>query len=277
MIFTDYIKKGNSIYFEADDFDLEQTLDCGQAFRFQKQSDESFVGMALDKPLFIKKSGSEFVMENANDEDFCEFWQDYFDFNTDYKKLKSGYSEDEYLKSACEYASGIRLLKQNSWEALCSFIISQNNNIPRIKGIIERLCGNFGEETDYGFSFPTAKRLAVLSEDDLAPIKSGFRAKYILDAAKKVANEQIDLKYVKSMPIDNAREELQKIKGVGPKVAECALLFGMYRTEAFPLDVWMKKVMNKFYPDGFPACYEETKGIAQQYLFHWARTNLINF
>ena len=155
---------------------------------------------------------------------------------------------------------------------MCSFIISQNNNIPRIKGIIERLCTFFGEDLGGGdFSFPSAERLAVLSEQDLAPIRSGFRAKYILDAARRVASGETELEKVAAMPIDEARAELQKIKGVGPKVAECALLYGFGRAEAFPVDVWVKRIMQELYPEGLPACTENVEGIAQQYLFHWRR------
>ena len=144
------------------------------------------------------------------------------------------------MAKACKFASGIRLLRQDSWEVLCSFIISQNNNIPRIKGIISRLCEHYQ-------GFPTPQELANENIDSLSFLRAGFRAKYILDASRLVASGELDLDKVAIMPIDDARKALMTIKGVGPKVAECALLFGMYRTEAFPIDVWIKRVLEEYY------------------------------
>lgn len=254
---------------KLNDFDLDQTLDCGQAFRFEKQPDGSYKGFATDKFLHISKCDDGFILDGDGNSDF---WLDYFDAKTDYAKLKQSYSAEKTLKSACEYASGIRLLRQDAFESLISFIISQNNNIPRIKGIIGRLCENFGEKSENGYAFPTFERLNKVTTDDLAVIRSGFRAKYITDAVSKIKSGEINLEEIKTMPIDDARKELMKITGVGPKVAECVLLYGMHRTEAFPVDVWIKRVMAEYYPDGFPSEFEETAGIAQQYLFHYMRT-----
>ena len=258
-----------NIKIKLSDFDLEETLDCGQAFRFSKQPDGSFFGIVLDKPLHISKCDDGFILDGEGDE---AFWLDYFDADTDYSELKKTYSSDKTLKDACEYASGIRLLKQDAFEALISFIISQNNNIPRIKGIIERLCENFGEECKGGYTFPTIERLSKVTVEELSVIRAGFRAKYIVDAVSKINSGEINLEEIKSMPIEDARKTLMTIKGVGPKVAECVLLYGMHRVEAFPLDVWMKRVMEKYYPDGFPEEFRKTAGIAQQYLFHFVRT-----
>lgn len=168
------------------------------------------------------------------------------------------------MSKACKFAGGIRLLRQDSWECLISFIISQNNNIPRIKGIIDRLCENYG-------CFPTALEMSKETPDSLGYLRSGFRAKYLCDAANMVSSGNIDLKDVAAAPIDEARAALKKIKGVGPKVAECVLLFGMHRTDAFPIDVWIKRVLAEYYPNGFPAFAKENAGIAQQYLFHYIR------
>ena len=197
-------------------------------------------------------------------EDFENIWIDYFDFEKDYCEIKTRLSSDETLKKACEFAGGIRLLKQDSWECLCSFIISQNNNIPRIKTIIS----DFASITDIS---PTASEMAQETVESLGYLRSGFRAKYLVDAACKTASGEINLREIKEMPIDDARKALMTIKGVGPKVAECVLLFGMHRCDAFPVDVWIKRVMEKYYPDGLPDCTKKIEGIAQQYLFHYVR------
>jgi len=176
------------------------------------------------------------------------------------------------LKAASGFAGGIRILRQDPWEALCSFIISQNNNIPRIKGIVERLCASFGEEIKEGFySFPAAEKIATLTLEDLAPLRSGFRAKYILDGAKRVADGEIDLDALKELALDEARQELMKIYGVGEKVADCTLLFGLSHIDAFPKDVWIKKAMAKLFDGSLPECAAPYAGIAQQYIFHYAR------
>lgn len=260
---VEYKVDGKNILLYQEDFDLEQTLDCGQAFRWTK-TENGYRGYYLNKPLEIQKENDSFVLLDTSEEDFVQIWKYYFDLETDYTKLKMAYSKDSTLKNACEFASGIRLLRQDSWEALCSFIISQNNNIPRIKGIISRLCEHFG-------GFPSANQLATYTPDDLQFLRAGFRAKYISDAANKVANGEIDFKKIKEMEINDARKSMMTIKGVGPKVAECALLYGMYRVEAFPIDVWIKRVMEQYYPGGFPQEFAENAGIAQQYLFHYIR------
>jgi N-glycosylase/DNA lyase len=187
--------------------------------------------------------------------------------DTDYSELKRMFSEDETLAKACKYAHGIRLLRQDKWEALFSFIISQNNNIPRIKGIISRLCEKYE-------GFPSSEQLKGITAEDLAFLRAGFRAKYLADCAEKISSGIIKLEKTSAANIDDARKELMTIKGVGPKVAECALLYGMYRVEAFPVDVWIKRVMETYYPNGFPEYLNKYAGIAQQYLFHYIRTGV---
>ena len=157
------------------------------------------------------------------------------------------------MMSACRnvfaFAPGVRILCQEGFETLISFLFSQNNNVPRIKGIIERLCRSFGDPIGEGlYGFPPPERLAALSEEDLAPLRCGWRGAYVLDAACKVASGTVDLKTVAALPIGEARQALQTIKGVGPKVAECVLLYGLGRLEAFPLDVWMKRAMAQIFP-----------------------------
>ena len=171
-----------------------------------------------------------------------------------------------------DFCGGISLLKQEPWEALCSFIISQNNNIPRIKGIISRLCEAFGDNLGNGdFSFPDAERLAKMTPEELDPLRAGFRAKYIVDAARKVASGEVPLYELKKLPLEEGLDSLMKITGVGPKVASCALLYGCGKKDAFPIDVWVKKILKELYPDGFPFEDSPYKGVAQQYLFHYRR------
>ena len=253
-------------------FDLDLTLGCGQAFRWQKTENGRWRGVAFGKALAISQNADGNLLFDTSAGDFEQIWRGYFDLDRDYSLLCEGFCADNALKTAVEQFPGIRILRQEPWEALCSFIISQNNNIPRIKGIIERLCTAFGENIGGGsFAFPTARTIANLSADDLAPIRAGFRAKYILDAAAKVASGEIALENLAEMPLDEARGELMKIKGVGLKVAECALLYGCGRFDAFPVDVWVKRLIEELYPAGFPACANGAQGIAQQYLFHWRR------
>lgn len=258
----DYSVKNNNIIVSEKDFDLDETLDCGQAFRWKKISADTYEGYFLNTYLKISQQDKIFTFHDTTEEDFINIWYDYFDFGTDYSELKRQFSEDETLSKACGFAGGIRLLKQDAWECLISFIISQNNNIPRIKGIINRLCEHYD-------CFPTAAMLSSETPESLEYLRSGFRAKYICDAVQKVSDGTTDLEKIKAMPLDDARQALQKIKGVGAKVSECVLLFGMHRTEAFPIDVWIKRVLEEYYPNGFPDF--TYKGIAQQYLFHYIR------
>lgn len=252
-----------------DNFDLGLSLDCGQAFRWHYENGK-WHGVAFNTPLTIEQTENEIILYNCTEYDFNNIWKNYFDFDLDYGKILSAY-EDEHLKTAIREYNGIRILNQEPWEALCSFIISQNNNIPRIKGIIERLCETFGYGEEGKKSFPSAEVISELSVEDLSPLRAGFRAKYIIDAAQKVTNGEVDFKKIEENPIEFGREELQKIKGVGAKVAECTLLYGFHKLEAFPIDVWVKRIMSEMYPNGLPECTKGTEGIAQQYLFHWRR------
>ncbi len=260
--------RGNDILIQKKDFSLDQTLDCGQAFRWERlnrSAECSYHGFYLNNSLTISEEKDYIILHNTSEDDFIDIWYSYFDLGTDYCELKKMFSEDETLAKACEYAYGIRLLRQDKWEALFSFIISQNNNIPRIKGIISRLCEKYG-------GFPLPEQLKGLTAEDLAFLRAGFRAKYLADCAEKISSGSIVLEKTAAANIDDARKELMTIKGVGPKVAECALLYGMYRVEAFPVDVWIKRVMETYYPNGFPDYLSKYAGIAQQYLFHYIRT-----
>ena len=263
----------NSIkYSDIDTLDVGLSLDCGQAFRWNKKNDGSWHGVAFSRAadIFQDETGVT-VSGNISDGD-DKLWAEYLDLNRDYKTICEKLCGDKWLNKAINTYSGIRILHQEPWEALCSFIISQNNNIPRIKGIIERLCITFGDDLGDGdFSFPSAEKLSALSIDELAPLRSGFRAKYIIDAAQKVSDGTVNLNSLKDIDIDKAREELIQIKGVGAKVAECTLLYGCGRMDAFPVDVWVRRIMAEMYPEGLPECTDGVEGIAQQYLFHWRR------
>lgn len=271
-----YKINGNDIVLtDTECLDIGLSVDCGQSFRWTQNEDGSFHGIVKRKSIDIIQNESETVFKNTTKEEFENIWVPYFDLTRDYKAVCDTFV-DEHLKKACDEFYGIRILKQDEWEAVCSFIISQNNNIPRIKGIISRLCENFGEkinETDY--TFPSYDTLASLEESDLAPLRAGFRNKYILDAARKFSSKELSIEEIKAMPIEDARQELMKIKGVGAKVCECALLYGFGRVEAFPVDVWVKRIMSELYPKGLPECTKGVEGIAQQYLFHWRRNSKI--
>ncbi len=257
-------------------FSLADTLDCGQAFRWQL-SGSRWSCIIENRYISAEQLSDEsFIIYNQTADDVIAFWGDYFDIYRDYGSIMQKISANSIVKQSVDFCGGIRILKQPEWETLCSFIISQNNNIPRIKGIIERLCTEFGEETAFGFTFPSAERLAMLTTDDLSPIRAGFRAKYIIDAAQKVASREVDFEKIKNLPLDDAREELKKIKGVGNKVADCALLFGFGKTKAFPQDVWIKRAMDKLFGGVLPSEAEEYAGIAQQIIFHYARTTKLD-
>lgn len=254
--------------------DLDLTLDCGQAFRWEKQEDGSWSGVVKGVFLNISKTDNTILLKNTTKENFENIWLDYFDFNKNYVKICDTLKQDSLLAPTVDEYYGIRILNQDSWEALCSFVISQQNNIKRIKGIISRLCKAYGDEVRSGFySFPSAEKLSSLTVADFEELRMGYRAKYLEKLSKDVADGKIDLEKIKALTLDEARKELLNIYGVGIKVANCALLFGFGFYDAFPVDVWMKRVM-EYYPDGLPECFDGIGGIAQQYLFHWARNNL---
>jgi N-glycosylase/DNA lyase len=266
----------NFYILNADNFSLAETLDCGQAFRWSESCGvwQAMVGNRLWR---LTQEGNRITVFDCNEEEFKNFVVPYFDLDRDYGAIASAVSENEVFCEAVKIAGGIRILRQDPWETLCSFIISQNNNIPRIKGIIDRLCENFGEKTDGGYTFPSAERIATLTLEDLAPLRSGFRAKYILDAAKKFASGEVSADKISALPTDEARAELMKIYGVGEKVADCALLFGFGRIDAFPKDVWIKRAMTVLFDGVLPECAVPFAGIAQQYLFHYARMTKLDF
>lgn len=253
------------------DFSLEETLECGQCFRWRRNKHGGYTGIVYDRRIELSMDGDTLIISGCTPEDYDSWLAQYLGLNQDYGSYKLTLSADETLKNAIGFAPGIRVMRQELWETLCSFIISQNNNIPRISGIIDRLCEGFGRDCGGYYSFPSAAALARLTAEDLAPLRAGFRAGYIIDAAQKVAAGAIDEETIKNAPLNEARAVLMQIRGVGPKVAECTLLFGAGRYDAFPEDVWIKRAMAQLFPNGLPGYALPIAGIAQQYIFHYAR------
>ena len=258
---------------DVSQLDIVKTFECGQCFRWNADDSGVYTGVVGSYAAQVSaEDGSVYITSDAP----YEFWAEYFDLDRDYGAISAGFTGD-YLRTCTEYGLGIRILKQDSWEALCSFIISQCNNISRIKGIVERLCEFFGEPFEYCgrtyYSFPTAKRLSVLTPEELAPVRSGYRAEYIIEAAKAVSNSDLDLEFLTKCGYRDAIKALRGIKGVGEKVANCVVLFGLYHMEAFPIDVWMKRALKENFPPDFdPESLGEYAGLAQQYIFYYARS-----
>lgn len=235
------------------------------------------MGIAFNRVILVYETGDTFVIDNTTEEDFRKIWVPFFDLKRDYLALQRHFSKDPVMTRALVYGHGIRILRQDIWESLITFILSQQNNIPRIKSIVASLCGHFGEPIAFRdktyHAFPTAKRLAGLALEELSVINAGFRAKYVLEAAKRVTAGEIDLGAVQAMDTARGREELLKIKGVGPKVADCVLLFGAGKMDAFPVDVWIGRVIGTLYDKAefHPDLFGEFCGVAQQYLFYYGR------
>lgn len=268
------ISENNNIVIRScENFDLDQIFNCGQCFRFEK-IDGVYTGVALGRQISLKQEGDTVTIYNTTPDEFNAKWRGYFDLDRDYAAIIRELSFDERLRNAVRKTGGIRILRQDGWETLCTFIISQNNNIPRIKKIIASLCRLLGEAIGEGvYAFPTAKRICAAGAEGLTALNCGYRAKYIYDAAKKVSEGEIDLEKLPKMSYMEAKEELKKIKGVGDKVADCALLFGFGFYEAFPRDVWVKRVIQNCYGADFtPEYFGQYAGIAQQYLFHYERS-----
>lgn len=253
-------------------FHLAHTLECGQSFRWQPGEDGFWEGVAAGRFCRVRQEKTVLIFTHTTRQEILSFWIPYFCLDEDYAALCRDFRSDPALARAMRFAPGIRLLRQEPWETLCTFIISQNNHIPRIRGIVGRLCDLFGPRTAQGqAAFPGPEKLAGLQMEDLAPLRCGFRAKYLLDAAQKIFCGAIDFARLSQLPVPEARQTLCGICGVGPKVADCVLLYGLHKTQVIPMDVWMKRVMAAQYPSGLPEKFAPYGGIAQQYLFHYAR------
>ena len=266
--------------------DIFKTFDCGQCFRFDAVSlygnKYEYAGVAFGKyVVFGQNSPHELKIYGSTEEEYRTLWRNFLAFDTDYTAINEFIIEasaSEHMKKAVEYGDGIRILRQEPWESVCSFIISQNNNIPRIKKIISALCEKYGdkvENVENAYSFPTANRLYEAGEEEIFALKTGFRAKYIIDASRSISTGETDLDLIlKEENFDTCVDILCKIKGIGLKVASCALLFGFGKTEAFPIDVWMKRCLETRFPNGLDVkALGKSAGIAQQYLFYYERYN----
>ncbi|MBQ3124677.1 MAG: DNA-3-methyladenine glycosylase 2 family protein [Clostridia bacterium] len=282
--------KNNDIVLEnVTDFKPTDTFDCGQCFRFNPDNNGGYIGTAYGRTVRITQDGDTVTLHSTTQSDFDSVWKKFLDLDRDYTAIKKELTKgsDAVMASAIDYGKGIRILKQDLWETVISFIISASNNIPRIKKIIELLCTNFGTPHEYEgktyYSFPDAKTIAALNPAELDVIRAGFRTKYIYACAKSVASGEFELDLLYNMSTTDAKRELMKLNGIGNKVADCILLFALNKFDSFPIDVWIKRIMEYCYfenePQPIPVIAEFANskfgnlgGIAQQYLFYYARS-----
>ena len=286
------MKEQKYILKNAKSFELKDIFDCGQCFRWNEQEDKSYTGIFKNNVLNVSKIGNDIIFEGMCDGEIEEIVKQYFDLNRDYEKIKETLSKiDQNMKTSIEYGKGIRILNQDLWETIISFIISANNNIPRIKGIIERLSKKYGNEIIYKeksyYTFPTPEQLKDVTVQEYRELGLGFRDIRLYETTKMILENQVNLEELRTNPnTHEVREKLLILSGVGPKVADCILLFSdLKRFEVFPIDVWVRRVMNDLYIKN----EDETKvskkqiekiakekfgnlaGLAQQYLFYWRR------
>ena len=288
------MKEQRYILRNQDSFELKDIFECGQCFRWNEQEDGSYTGVIKNAILNVKKENENIIFTGICEEDIKSLIEYYFDLNTDYEKIKQKLSNiDEYLKTSIEYGKGIRILNQDLWEMIISFIISANNNIPRIKGIIERLSQKYGNEIEWKgqkyYTFPTAEQLKDVTVEKYRKLGLGCRDIRLYETTQMILNKEVDLEKLKNNPnTQEVRNELLTLSGVGPKVADCILLFSdLKRFDIFPIDVWIRRVMNDLYIKENDETkvsktkieklaeekFGDLKGLAQQYLFYWRREN----
>ncbi len=272
----------------AKSFEPVHIFECGQCFRWNKEADGSYTGVFGNNVINVKKEKSNIVFFGVCEENIKTICTEYFDLNTDYEKIKDNLSSiDDYLKNSIQYGQGIRILKQDLWETLISFIISANNNIPRIKTIIERISENYGNKIKFGektyYTFPRPEMLANTTVQDFRKLGLGFRDVRVYETVQKTLKKEINLSRLeKEDNIELLKEQLLKIPGVGPKVADCIMLFSLKKYNVFPVDVWVKRVIAELYYENKEQTpkeiqkfakkqYGDLAGLAQQYLFYWRR------
>ncbi len=258
-----------------DYFDIRQICDSGQCFRMVQRDARTYSVIAAGRYLEIEQSGKE-CMFSCGEEEFEEYWKGYFDLERDYGAYMGAVNpKDEYLVNAIRFGAGIRILYQDLWEMTASFLISQQNNIVRIRRCIQNICEQYGEERENlrgekYYEFPRPEALAVLPEDKLKECNLGYRSKYVVRTARSIAEGRTDLGAVRNMPYKEAKAELLKLYGVGEKVADCICLFGLHHLEAFPVDTHILQALKKHYKRGFPKNrYKGYEGVMQQYVFYW--------
>lgn len=304
------MKEQKYIIENQNSFELKDIFECGQCFRWNEQEDGSYIGVIKNGVIQVKKekkickemNGEREINKTKEiitftgkcDGNFKEIVEEYFDLNRDYEKIKRQLENiDEYLKTSIEYGKGIRILNQDLWETIISFIISANNNIPRIKGIIERISQKYGNEIEWNekkyYTFPTPEQLKDVTVQEFRNLGLGFRDIRLYETTQMILNKEVDLEKLRKNPnTQEVRNELLKLSGVGPKVADCILLFSdLKRFDVFPIDVWVRRVMNDLYireSDESKVSktkieklaeekFGDLKGLAQQYLFYWRREN----
>ena len=286
------MKEQKYILKKQESFELKDIFDCGQCFRWNEQNDGSYTGIIKQGVLNVKKQGDEISFSGMLDGDIEKIVEEYFDLNRNYEEIKAELSNiDKYLKESIEYGQGIRILNQDLWETIISFIISANNNIPRIKGIIERIAKKYGKEINWNgeryYTFPTPEELEKATVQDFRNLGTGFRDIRLYETTHKILNKEINFKKLhEEKDTLKVRDELLSLPGVGPKVADCILLFStLKRFDVFPIDVWVRRVMNELYIKNddenkvnkkeimslAKKKFGNLEGIAQQYLFYWKR------
>ena len=304
MNYTNVVEQQNSIIIEdVKDFNIKQILECGQCFRWERITDTNYIIVAFRRVIEVVQEGNKVIIYNTNMKDFNEIWKSYFDLDRDYGVIKEELSKDELLRKSVEFGYGIRILNQDPFEILISFIISARNSIPSIMKTIKKISEKWGDKLEYKgniyYAFPTPEQLKKATLDEIKETGASFRSKYIVDTignvnaaieAKQKGElteelRQFDLDYIKSLPSDECHKALQNFMGVGAKVADCIMLFSMGKHSAFPVDVWIKRAMIHFYlaPDVSlnkirvfgREKFGELSGLAQQYLFYYARENNI--
>lgn len=285
------MKERKIILKQIEAFEPKHIFECGQCFRWNVQPDGSYIGIVRNNVVTVKKVKDSVIFESMGEDSLEELVYQYFDLTTDYTKIKETLSNvDEFVKTSIQYGEGIRILKQEVWETIISFMISANNNIPRIKGIIERISKQYGTPILWRgqtyYTFPTIEQLSKASIEELRDLGLGFRDKRVYQTTQLFKNKTITIQQLQEQPDTKlVRDMLMQLPGVGPKVADCILLFGLQKLEVFPIDVWVRRVMNDLY---FKKEKEETldkteitklatakyanfAGLAQQYLFYWKR------
>lgn len=286
------MKEQEYILKNAESFELKDIFDCGQCFRWNEQQDGSYIGVFKNNVLNVSKKKNDIIFKGICEGNIEEIVKDYFDLNRNYEEIKEVLSKiDDNLKNSIEYGSGIRILNQDLWETIISFIISANNNIPRIKGIIERISKKYGNEIEYNnekyYTFPTPEQLKDVTVQEYRELGLGFRDIRLYETTKMIIEKQVDLEELrKNSNTQEVRDKLLTLSGVGPKVADCILLFSdLKRFEVFPIDVWVRRVMNDLYIKNedenkvskkqieklAKEKFGDLAGLAQQYLFYWRR------
>lgn len=283
-------EKGQLILYH-ESFDPKDIFTCGQCFNFFEEEDGSFTAVFLGKIINLKKEGEKIIIDNVSEEEFYDIFYDYFDLGVNYEDIKEKISLDDTLKEATEYGTGIRILNQEFFETLISFIISANNQIPRIKKAVRIISEMYGDYIgEYKgrkyYSFPNPEQLSKARPEDLRDkARVGFRDKRIVQTANIINDGFFDFEKDIKIPTEDLRKKLQELPGVGPKVADCILLFAFHKRETFPVDVWIKRVMEflfikeevpkkqiSAYADKY---FGENAGYVQQYLFYYGRENAI--